>query len=153
MANRCDTNLKYSKDDYLDLAFTYELEGEEGLRAELIELYGEDNPVVNAVIEAVQQGTYNDNWDFSPVSNVSPEETPILFNGAKKAEAVEDSLDKFYYKRENGYAERQQAETLFAEEILSRTLYNKATRVFKRPSTESVNKTLYQYKLELLRSL
>ena len=102
--NKCNTDgLKYSKEHYVQIALAYEIGGLEEAQAELEELYGKDSSYIPVILEALEDGSYNEYWDFTPAKETSSEETPVLFNGAKKSEAPEnDDLDRYYFNRENG---------------------------------------------------
>lgn len=157
MANSCSTNIKYSKDnDYAQIQTSIELGASDlELRMELEQMYGENSSLVDTILEAIHNGEFNENWEVdSPVSNVSPETTPINFNGAQKEENPDISpLSDFYYNREHGYTEIHEAQTKFIDDVLSSVLYNKHLKTYQNPSTENVNSALYDYKLRLLKNL
>lgn len=157
MANSCDISNKYSKDtDFIKIKIAIKrAKTDMELRAKLESMYGEDSSLVDTILDAIQNNEFGPNWDIdTPVSNVSPEETPVNINGAQKEEAPETNpLEEFYYNRERGYIEIHEAEQKFIDEVLARVLYDKKTRIYQNPSTENVNTALYEYKLSLLKNL
>ena len=156
MANSCNTKQQYSKEDYskiyLDWMFA---EGNEILEQEFFENLSKQyvESTANAIKQAIKSETFTENWDMKPVESPSPVQTQFNVNGAKNSESVEDEILAYYLNKENNLEARDRMATRFFEDIVSKVLYNKETKSYLDPTTDTVNNALYEYKLELLRSL
>ena len=152
----CEVLRQYSKDDYFNIYVDIELaEGDPIALSDVFEsLHREyERSVADAIQEAIESGVFNENWDMKPGTSPSPVQTQFNVNGAKNSEAEPDRLSDYYYNKKNGYVRLSNMTSRFFEDIISRTLFDKTTGGFFRPTTSSVNQALYDYKVELLNKL
>ena len=152
----CEVLKQYSKNDYFDIYVELELAGEDPIaRSDVFEsLHKTYEPsIADAIQAAIESGTFNENWDIEPGISPSPVETPFNVNGAKNSEPEDTTLSDYYYNKQNGYVRLSNMTTRFFDDIVSRALFNKSTGAFYRPTTDSVNAALYDYKVELLHKL
>lgn len=156
MANGCDVKKQYSKDDFFDISLQLEFaEGDEFL---IQDVYDEirrnyDQVAAETIIRAIKDGTFNENWSMVPMDSPSSEPTQFNMNGAKNSETQLDDLLSYYLDKDNMLDARDRMAMRFFEDVISRVLYNKEDKAYLNPTTESVNEALYNYKVELLRSL
>lgn len=151
MVNTCDVKKKiYDKSDYWDVQAIIELaDGDiNQVYEELDSMY--DSFIVSAIQDAIENNTFGENWIMEPVNETS---VPTQFNFPGMESEQEDGLLSYYLDQENLLEARDRMASRFFEDVISRTLYNKTEGSYLNPTTESVNKALYEYKLELLRNL
>ena len=156
MPNLCNVKQQYSKEDFSKIALDWMFaEGNEILEQEFFEdlsnQYAEST--ANAIKQAIKNGTFTEDWDMKPAESPSPVQAQFNVNGAKNSESVEDEILAYYLNKENNLEARDRMATRFFDDVISRVLYNKETKSYLDPTTDSVNDALYNYKVELLQSL
>ena len=152
----CDVLRQYSKDDYFNIYAELELaEGDPIALSDVFESIHQtyERSVADAIQEAIESGTFNENWDMKPGILPSPVQTPFNMNGAKNSETAPDQLSDYYYNKKNGYVRLSNMTKRFFEDVISKTVFDKKTGGFFRPTTSSINQALYDYKVELLNKL
>ena len=161
MANICNLKTNYSKKDYADLAFDWELAKYDSENGDtfLLEAFKENiktlySPnVAQAIIAAIDDGSFGEAWDYLPMDSPISVDSQVNINGAKSATESPNELDGFYINSERSTTRRDNMTKRFFEEVVTRTVYDKKSGSYFNPSTNFVNNALYQYKLELLRNL
>lgn len=152
----CEVKKQYRKDDYFDIYVELELaNGDPIAVADLFENLNNiyESSVAKAIQSAIEDGTFNENWDIQPGISPSPVDAQFNFNGAKNSETEVDPLTNYYYNKQNGYVRLSNMTSRFFEDIISKVLYDKSTGAFYRPTTNSINKALYDYKVDLLHNI
>ena len=152
----CDVLKQYSKNDYFDIYAEILLaEDDPILLSDVFESLHQtyERSVADAIQSAIENGTFNENWDMQPGILPSPVDSQFNMNGAKNSETIGDPLSEYYLNKQNGYVRLSNMTERFFEDVISKTLFNKTTGAFYRPTTESVNNALYNYKVELLNKL
>lgn len=152
----CEVLKQYSKDDYFNIYTELELaEGDTIALSDVFESLHQtyERSVADAIQAAIESGTFNENWDMKPETSLSPVQAQFNVNGAKNSETETDVLTNYYYNKKNGYVRLGGMTSRFFEDVISRTVFDKKSSAFFRPTTDSVNKALYDYKVELLEKL
>ncbi len=152
----CDVLRQYSKDDYFNIYAELELaEGDPIALSDVFESIHQtyERSIADAIQAAIENGTFDENWDIKPGTLPSPVQTQFNVNGAKNSEIEPDQLSDYYYNKKNGYVRLSNMTKRFFEDIISKTVFNKDTGSFFRPTTNSINQALYDYKVELLNKL
>ena len=152
----CNYKTTYSKTDYKDFSFLVELsEGDPQIQDELINLvkstYSTD--IANAIVKAIENGNFNENWDYLPISSPRSVDDSININGAKNAIEESDEIESFYINSHNSTVRRDAMSKRFFEDIVSSTLFNRSTGEYFNPNTNKINEALYNYKVELLQKI